>query len=124
MLLQWAQGQEPKQTLSPVDLDRLAALEKLTEDSLAGARLLAAANAPSYKNTAVAFNNSKASELEVVRKQVRMNTQQLLCELRCVAVRSQDFSSWAGCAVDQDIPGCKGIIGVNKPLAPRSSSSL
>jgi len=119
MFLQWAQGQEPKQTLSPVDLERLAALEGLTEDALAGARVLAAANTISDKYTSLPSSESKSSELQVLRKQVRRNIQQLLCELRCVAVRSQDYGSWAGCAVDQDIPGCKGVSGVNEPPLAR-----
>eukprot|EP00972_Heterocapsa_arctica_P079259 11682910-Heterocapsa_arctica.AAC.1 len=64
------QGERPTQTLSPVDVDRLGALEALTEEALAGAEALAAPP------------ESGANDRRL-RERVSGIARQLLCELDC-----------------------------------------
>mmetsp|Transcript_158870 Transcript_158870/g.509412 ORF Transcript_158870/g.509412 Transcript_158870/m.509412 type:complete len:322 (-) Transcript_158870:50-1015(-) len=103
MMLQMLRGEQAKQSLSPIDVERLEALEALTEEAIAAGDALARLAAP------------PGDGAELLRAKIRGILRQLLCELDCVATRTPDGGGWAGCLVDQSRPPCRGAIGVSDP---------
>mmetsp|Transcript_40446 Transcript_40446/g.107920 ORF Transcript_40446/g.107920 Transcript_40446/m.107920 type:complete len:295 (+) Transcript_40446:140-1024(+) len=103
LMLQMLRGEQAKQSLSPVDVERLEALEALTEEAIAAGDALARLAGPSGDGA------------ELLRAKIRGILRQLLCELDCVATRTPDGGGWAGCLVDQSRPSCRGAIGVSDP---------
>lgn len=108
MLLQMAKGEEPVQTLSPIDIERLESLERLTEEAIADVKRVAA----------LAANPAQLQEQRRFRSRVVRNVRQILCELTCKAVRAPT-GAWAGCTLETEAMAeeggslCAGLTGVS-----------